>query len=158
MHILILASHEPSYPQWHDHWAQWLVVVGLLAVALFLGSVNYQSASPFRIESTTTLSPEHTLDVLQERFARDGWGLGYRDAGTLIMTADRNASFVGTAALGCISIWLALLHLVTSRRTVTVEVAAMESANGALLVVNGSKSGAGVRPYVEKRLKDLPTA
>ncbi len=158
MSPLVFVAQEPRYPHWYDHWQQWLVIGIILAAGVFIGFVNYQNRRPFRMEATTTASVDATLDQLQARFARDGWSLGYRDAGTRIMSADRNAYFFGTAAIGCLSVWLALVHLLSAKKTVTVEITASEHTDGAVVIVNGNKTGDGVAMFVSKRLRELPKA
>lgn len=95
------------------------------------------------------------LDTLQHTFARDGWMLGYRDAGSLVMSIDRNASLGSTAALGCFSVWLGLLYLLSSRKRVTVEIDVTSSSDGSLIVTNGSRSGSYLT-YLAWHLNHLP--
>lgn len=150
MSMIILANTS-----WTDRLVPMLIVLGLLIVAVLIGYANYQNAKAFRIESSSSLRQEETLDVLQSALARDGWELGYRDAGSLIMSTDRNPSTGSTAAIGCLSVWLALVHVVSSRKRVTVQFDVSESADGSLIVTNGNKSGDVLR-YVARHLHELP--
>lgn len=133
----------------------WLVVAALLALAVLIGYSNFQNARAFRIQSSSTLPPEQVLDRLQSSFAKDGWILGYRDAGSLVMSIDRNASLGGTAAIGCLSVWFALLHVLTANRRITVQVDVTESMGGSIIITNGSRSGSYLK-YVAWHLDDLP--
>lgn len=133
----------------------YLVAIVALVIAVIIGYSNYQNAKAFRIESSSNLQPEDVLDTLQVAFARDGWVLGYRDAGSLVMSIDRNASLGSTAALGCFSVWLGLLYLLSSRKRITVEIDANKSADGSLIITNGSRSGSYLT-YVAWHLDHLP--
>ena len=148
--ILILANTS-----WTDAILPWLLVSGVVALAFVIGYSNFQNARPFRIESSSSLPPEEVLDSLQSTFARDGWQLGYRDSGTLTMSIDRKANLGSTAALGCLSVWFALLHALSSRKRITVEVDVTHTAGGSLIVTNGSRSGQYLI-YVTEKLRELP--
>lgn len=148
--IYILANTS-----WQDRVIPILVVAGILALALLIGYSNFQNARAFRIESSSSLPPQEVLDHLQRVFARDGWIPGFRDSGSLVMSIDRNASLGSTAALGCFSVWLGLLHLVTSHKRITVEIDVTESMNGSLIVTNGTRSGSYLR-YIAWHLHELP--
>lgn len=138
----------------------WLIIAGLLLVAGILGYLNYQysrrNVAPFRIEASTTLGPVQALDKLHTQFARDGWKLGYRGDTTLIMQTDRSASLGSTAAIGCLSVWLALLHVLTSKGTTTVEISVSETPHGSTIIANGSRSGGNVLNYTAHWLHELP--
>lgn len=134
----------------------WLIIGVLIAIALFIGYLNYRNAKPFRIEASTTLRPSHALDRLQAQFARDGWSLGYRDGTTLIMQTARGANLSTTAAIGCLSVWLGLLHLLMSRRSITLEVTASEMQYGSAIIANGSQCGGNVLTYTAYWLRELP--
>lgn len=134
----------------------WLVVIVLLVLALVVGYANFQNARPFRIEASTTLESTEALDTLQARLARDGWSLGFRDSASLVMNADRKADLGSTAAIGCFSVWLGLLHVLSSGRTITVEATVARSANSTIVTVHGSRSGNGVLRYIAERLRELP--
>lgn len=138
----------------------WLIIGGLLLAAAILGYLNYQYAkknvAPFRIEASTTLSPGQALDTLHTQFARDGWKLGYRGTTSLIMQTDRSASLGSTAAIGCLSVWLALLHVTTSKGTTTVEISVSETPHGCTIIANGSRSGGNVLNYTAHWLHTLP--
>lgn len=134
----------------------WIIVIALLAIALMIGYANFQNAKPFRIESSTTFDPTETLDTLQERLARDGWNLGFRDTSSLIMNADRHADLGSTAAIGCFSVWLSLLHVVSSRRMITVQFDVADIAGGTSIITNGNRSGNGALRYIAGHLQELP--
>ena len=151
-HMLILANIA-----WSDRVIPYLVAIAALAIACIIGFANYQNAKAFRIESSSSFGQEEVLDTLQYAFARDGWVLGYRDAGSLVMSIDRNASLGSTAALGCFSVWLGLLYLLSSRKRVTVEIDVTSSSDGSLIVANGSRSGSYLT-YVTWHLNHLPNA
>lgn len=148
--MLILANAP-----WTDRIVPYLVAIGLLAIASLIGYSNYRNAKPFRIESSSSLGQEEVLDTLQRSFARDGWVLGYRDGGSLTMSIDRNASLGSTAALGCLSVWLGLIYLLSSRKRITVEIDVTGSSDGSLIVTNGSRSGPYLT-YVAWHLDHLP--
>lgn len=148
--MLILANAP-----WSDRLIPYLVAIAALGIAGLIGYSNYQNAKAFRIESSSSLEPENVLDTLQSTFARDGWVLGFRDAGSLVMSIDRNASLSSTAALGCFSVWLGLLHLLSSRKHITVEIEVNSSSDGSLIVTNGSRSGPYLT-YVAWHLDHLP--
>ena len=154
--FLIVASHPNDYPGWNDRLAPWLVGGGLLLVALVLGYINFQLARPFRTESTTILPPDASLDQLQTRFARDGWQLGFRDSARLVMSIQSDASIASTAAIGCLSVWVALLHFLSSRKRITVEIEVDAIAGGTRVVTHGSRSGSNALRYVTTRLNELP--
>lgn len=159
MHLIILG--QISSPE-EARLRGWLIISGLLLVAAILGYLNYQysrkNAAPFRIEASTTLGPIQALDTLHTQFARDGWQLGYRGGTTLIMQTDRSASLGSTAAIGCLSVWLALLHVLTSRGTITLEISVSETPNGSTIIANGSRSGGNVLNYTAYWLRELPKA
>lgn len=134
----------------------WLTAIAAIVLALLIGYANFQNAKPFRIESSTTRAPTATLDTLQAQLARDGWHLGFRDSGRLIMSADRNASLGSTAAIGCFSVWLGLLHVISSRRTITVQVDVHGTDTGTRVITNGSRSGNGALLYIAEQLQELP--
>lgn len=134
----------------------WIIAIAALVLALVIGYANFQNAKPFRIESSTTLSPVETLDTLQAQLARNGWNLGFRDATILIMNADRNADLGSAAVIGCFSVWLGLLHVLSSRRTITVQFDVTGTANGTQVTTNGSRSGSGALRYIAQRLQELP--
>ena len=140
---------------WIDRVVPWLVVIGLIGLAFVIGYSNFQNARPFRIESSSSLEPEEVLDSLQATFARDGWQLGYRDTGTLTMSIDSKANLGSTAAIGCFSIWFALLYLLSSRKRITIEVDVTHTADGSLIVTNGNRSGSYL-DYVAYHLRELP--
>lgn len=150
--LITLAQTDRS---WSDRLVPWLIVAGLLIVAAVIGYANYQNAKPFRIESSSSLRPKETLDTLQSTFASDGWQLGYRDSGSLMMSIDSNASLPSAVALGCLSVWFALLYLITGKKRITVEIDVTESIDGSLIVTNGSRSGSYLR-YVSHHLNELP--
>lgn len=150
--MLILANVS-----WSDRLVPYLVAIAALAIAVLIGYSNYQNAKAFRIESSSSLEQEEVLDSLQARFARDGWVLGYRDSGSLVMSIDRNASLGSTAALGCFSVWLGLLYLLSSRKRITVEIDVTGSSDGSLIITNGSRSGSYLK-YVAWQLDHLPKA
>lgn len=154
MDIVVLARQQ--MPQdWTDRIGPILVVVLLLVLAILIGYANYQNARPFRIDSSTSLAPEQSLDLLQAQLARDGWRLGYRGDTTLIMNIESNVSLGSTAAIGCFSVWLGLLHILTSHRSVSVEFLVEETASGNRITTNGSRSGSYLT-YTAHHLKELP--
>lgn len=155
MQATLLITLAQTDRTWSDRWLPWLIVAGLLIVAVVIGYANYQNAKPFRIESSSSLRPEETLDTLQSTFARDGWQPGYRDSGSLVMSIDSKANLTSTIALGCLSVWFALLYLITGKKRITVEVDVTESIDGSLIVTNGSRSGSYLR-YVAHHLDELP--
>ena len=134
----------------------WIIVFAVLAIAAIVGYANFQNAKPFRIDSSTALEPRATLDALQVRLARDGWALGYRDDSSLIMSADRRADLGTTAAIGCLSVWLGLLHAISSRKTATVQFDVAPNTTGTRIITAGSRSGHGVLRYTAAHLRDLP--
>lgn len=134
----------------------WIVVIAVVAIGVVVSYANYQNAKPFRIESSTALQPQPALDALQARLARDGWALGFRDDSSLIMSADKRADLGTTAAIGCLSVWMGLLHAVSSQRTTTVQFDAAPNASGTIIITNGSRSGSGVLRYVATQLRELP--
>lgn len=140
---------------WNDRVIPYLIVIGLLALGIVIGYANFQNAKAFRIESSSSLEPDAVLNTLQSAFARDGWVLGYRDAGSLIMSIDRNASLGSTAALGCLSVWIGLIYLLSSRKRITVDIGVSKSADGSLIITNGSRSGSYLT-YVAWHLNQLP--
>lgn len=140
---------------WTDRIVPYLIAAVLIIAAVMIGYTNYQNAKPFRIESSSSLSQEEVLDKLQFSFARDGWVLGFRDAGSLVMSIDRNASLGSTAALGCLSVWLGLIYLLSSRKRITVEIDVTSSSQGSLIVTNGSRSGSYLI-YTAWHLDQLP--
>lgn len=140
---------------WTDRIGPLAVFSALLVLAILIGYTNFQNGRPFRIESSTSLSPAATLDRLQAQLARDGWHLGYRDDATLIMNIDSSANLGTTAMLGCLSIWFALLHLVSARYSVSVEIVVANAPNGTTIVTNGSKSGSYLK-YMAHHLNTLP--
>lgn len=148
--MLVLANTS-----WTDRWIPILVVIALLVLAILIGYANFQNARPFRIEASSSLSPEESLDSLQRSFAEDGWVLGFRGAGSLVMSIDRSASLGSTAALGCLSVWLGLIHLLMANKRITVEIDADSSSDGSLIVANGSRSGSYLT-YVAWHLRNLP--
>lgn len=148
--VLILANTS-----WQHRLGPYLIVIGLLAIMILLGYSNFRNAKPFRIESSSSLQPEEVLDTLQSAFARDGWVLGYRNTGSLVMSIDRNASLGSTAAIGCLSVWLGLLYLLSSHRRITVEIDVSGTAGGSLILTNGSRSGSYLN-YVAWHLRELP--
>jgi hypothetical protein len=93
---------------------------------------------------------------LPARLARDGWTLGFRDTTSLVVNANRNADLGSTAATGCFSVRLGLLHALSSRRTIRVEATVARAANGTMVTINGSRSGNSVLRYIDERLRDLP--
>lgn len=140
---------------WTDRIIPWLVVIGLIALAFVIGYSNFQNARPFRIESSSSLPPEDVLDSLQATFARDGWELGFRDSGSLVMSIDSKANLGSTAAIGCFSVWFALLHVLSSQKRITVEVDVTHTTGGSVIVTNGSRSGQYLN-YAGERLRELP--
>lgn len=154
MDFMIIAQQQASR-DWTDNLVPWLVVAALIIGVIVIGYANYQNARPFRLESSTSLPPEEALDTLQSQMARDGWNLGYRERHSLVMNITYPASFGSTAALGCLSIWLALLYLVTRRRTVIVQIEARETVNGTALVTEGARSG-DILEYMAGRVRELP--
>lgn len=155
MHLLGQMSNPDN-----DRIPGWLIISGLLLAAAILGYLNYQyakrNAAPFRIEASTTLDPATTLDTLHTQFARDGWQLGYRSDARLIMQRDRSASLGSTAAIGCLSVWLALLHVLTSSGTITLEILVSKAPHGSTIIANGSRSGGNVLNYTAHWLRELP--
>lgn len=154
MDFIPIAQQQASR-DWTDTIVPWIVVAVLLIGALVIGYANFQNARPFRLESSTTLPPAEALNALQSQMARDGWNLGFREDNSLVMNITHPASFGSTAALGCLSIWLALLYLVTRRKTVVVQVDASDSGNGTQLVTIGDRSGQ-ILKYMATRVRELP--
>ena len=140
---------------WPDNLGTWLVVVAVIALAMFIAYTNFQNGRAFRIESSTSLPPGQALDALQAQMAKDGWNLGYRDGASLVMNIQNGASLGSTAALGCVSIWLALLYLVPPRRPVVMKVETIATGSGTSLVTDGSKSGSYL-VYMAYHLRELP--
>lgn len=140
---------------WIDRIIPWAIVIAFLAIAVLIGYSNYQNARPFRIESSSSLQPEEVLDSLQSTFARDGWVLGSRDTSSLVMSIDSKSNLGSTAALGCLSVWFALLHMLSSQKRITVQVDVTHSSDGSLIVTNGSRSGSYLN-YMAWHLRDLP--
>lgn len=154
MDFIPIAQQQASR-DWTDTIVPWIVVAVLLIGAVVIGYANFQNARPFRLESSTTLPPAEALNALQSQMARDGWNLGFREGNSLVMNITHPASFGSTAALGCLSIWLALLYLVTRRKTVVVQVDASDSGNGTQLVTIGDRSGQ-ILKYMATRVRELP--
>lgn len=148
--MLILANLP-----WTDRIVPLLIVIGIMAIAVLIGYSNYQNAKAFRIESSSSLQPDEALDSLQSSFARDGWMLGSRDTGSLVMSIDSKANLGSTAALGCFSVWFGLLHVLSSQKRITVQVDVTHSADGSLIVTNGSRSGSYLN-YIAWHLRELP--
>lgn len=140
---------------WTDRVIPYLVLLIVLVIAGVIAFANYQNSRPFRIESTSSLEPEEVLDTLQRTFTRDGWVFGFRDSGSLVMSIDRRASLGSTAALGCFSVWLGLIYMLSSNRRITVEIDADNHADGSLIVTRGSRSGSYLR-YVAWHVHRLP--
>lgn len=154
--IIVYASQDQNYTFWSDRLMPWLITLGLIAIALVIGYANWQNSKPFRIESSTSMDPKAALDSLQSSLALNGWALGFRDDTTLIMSSDHNARFGSTAVIGCISVWLGLLHVLTSRRRITVQFMVTASATGSSILTSGSRSGGGALPYIAAELRELP--
>lgn len=134
----------------------WIIIIVLVLLAIFISYLNYQNAKPFRITAYAALSPALTLDTLQTQHARDQWTLGFRDDSTLIMQTDRDAHLGTTVALGCLSVWLALVHLLLSRGKITLEISVTELGEGTAIDAQGSQCGSNVLNYTAHILGELP--
>lgn len=155
MELVSAAAQQPGPGDGTDRIVPILIVGVMLVIAILIGYANFQKASPFRIEAFTSLPASPALDALQTQMARDGWQLGFRDADRLVMNIESNAGLGSTAALGCLSVWLALVHLVSARKTIVVEFETIPGADQTTIIVNGSRSGSYL-DYVADQIRNLP--
>lgn len=152
---VVMSAQQQASRDWTDNVGTWFVVVAVIALAMFIAYINFQNGRAFRIESSTSLPPGEALDALQTQMANDGWNLGYRDSTSLVMNIQNGASLGSAAALGCFSIWLALLYFISVRGPVVVKVETTATGSGTVLITNGSKSGRYLE-YMAYHLRELP--
>lgn len=118
-----------------------LIILAVVVIGCFVYRAASEKARGFRVERTTTLTPEQALDQLQHSMDANGWQLGHRDTTSLIMSKQERPDVAGTMLLGVISFWLALFNVASSNRSITQSVKASASGPFTTVVIEGSYAG-----------------